>query len=159
MTCCCEGRWQTVILAPEPLVRELVSEAANLGTEPGLLVDGFPRHPDQLPLVEELFENWAVIHVDVPTAIAISRLQNRRVCKFCGTVMPACLNASIPSCSTCGNSKWCVRIEDDEKTIYRRLGESERRLKQLLNSLARRESFSLMAGSPLTGCAIVPSVD
>ena len=75
-------------LAPEPLVRELVSEAAALGTESGLLIDGFPRHPGQLPLAEELFPDWSVIYLDIPVPVAVSRLRNRFVCRSCGSVKP-----------------------------------------------------------------------
>ena len=123
-------------LAPESLVRELVSEAAAARTESGLLVDGFPCHPEQLPLAEELFPDWNVIYLDVPIPVAVERLKNRLVCRSCGFVKPAELDLVTP-CPTCGAAAWQTRIEDDEDAIPRRMSEFEQYLGRLLQALRR----------------------
>jgi uncharacterized protein YprB with RNaseH-like and TPR domain/predicted nuclease with RNAse H fold/adenylate kinase family enzyme len=143
-------------MAPEPLVKELVSQASGLGDEPGLLVDGFPRHPDQLPVAQELFDNWTLIHLDVTPSVALSRLQTRLVCSSCGTLKPSSLDSTTP-CSTCGSTCWQTRIEDDKDTIRRRLRESRCQLGRLLRVLPEPKVIHLDAEQSvdrMSDCAV-----
>ena len=108
-------------LAPEPLIRDLVSEAAAFGPEPGLLIDGFPRHPEQLPLAEELFPDWIAPFISTyrcrPPFLG---LRNRLVCGSCGSVKLAGADPQRP-CPVCGAATWRTRIEDDDSGIPRRV--------------------------------------
>ena len=114
-----------------------MSEAAAFGPEPGLLIDGFPRHPEQLPLAEELFPDWSAIYLDIPVPAAVSRLRNRLVCGSCGSVKLAGADPQRP-CPVCGAATWRTRIEDDDSGIPRRVSEFERYLRPLLQALNAR---------------------
>jgi adenylate kinase family enzyme len=143
-------------LAPEPLVQELVAHAVTDGDEPGLLVDGFPRHTEQVPLAQELFGDWTVIHLDVPVFAAATRLAARLVCATCGFVGSVTIELTTP-CPTCGKNEWHRRLEDDAKTIQRRLHDSDRHLEQLLKAIHGHRVIRLdaaMTVDRISDCAV-----
>jgi uncharacterized protein YprB with RNaseH-like and TPR domain/predicted nuclease with RNAse H fold/adenylate kinase family enzyme len=139
-------------LAPELLVQELVSNAVSHGDQPGLLVDGFPRHTEQLPLAQELFGDWTLIHLDLPASVAAARLQARLVCSCCGLAKPATAGDD-QLCPNCGGSQWETRLEDDAKSIRRRLSNSQRHLDQLVGAVRGPRVISLDATRPVSEIA------
>jgi adenylate kinase family enzyme len=121
-------------MAPEELVHELISAATSEGDELGLLVDGFPRHVEQLPLAQELFGNWTVIHLDLSASIAAARLGRRLICATCKSVK-APNREEMDVCPNCGDNDWQVRIEDEEGAVRHRMRESQSYLQNLLGAL------------------------
>jgi uncharacterized protein YprB with RNaseH-like and TPR domain/predicted nuclease with RNAse H fold/adenylate kinase family enzyme len=143
-------------LAPESLVQELVSQAANQGDEYGLFVDGFPRHTEQLPLAQAIFGDWTAIHLDLPASVAAARLSGRLVCAACGAMKTAS-DELTPTCQRCGKKEWVRRLEDDQRTIERRLQNSARYLKQLLEAMSGRRVIHLNAAmtvDKISDCAV-----
>jgi uncharacterized protein YprB with RNaseH-like and TPR domain/predicted nuclease with RNAse H fold/adenylate kinase family enzyme len=133
-------------LAPESIVKELISHAAMVGDEPGLLIDGFPRHTEQLSLANELFADWSVICLDVTPSVATSRLLRRLVCSRCGEVRQSDV---VAYCPKCGSDKWDVRLEDNRHAIHRRVCESKRHLGRLLKAIEEPRIIHLDASQPL----------
>src|SRR5882672_1142909 len=60
-------------LAPEGVAVELMREAAKEAAGRGLVIDGFPRHKDQVALAKELFNPWVVLHLSMPLSLAERR--------------------------------------------------------------------------------------
>jgi adenylate kinase family enzyme len=64
-------------LAPEHAVAAVVREFAGTTHERGLMVDGFPRHKQQIDVADEAFGNWTAILLAVPLELAKRRLALR----------------------------------------------------------------------------------
>lgn len=92
-------------LAPEHLVEQLISAALHTLPRP-LILDGFPRHAGQLPLVRQA-EGWHLLLLSLPIERAVERLRNRRMCANCGA-----LARSSGACSACGSAQRKPRAED-----------------------------------------------
>ena len=77
-------------LVPDETIIGMVKEKIEeLGSEQGVMFDGFPRTVAQAEALDKLLEDdplFAVIFVDVPDENLIKRLTGRRTCKECGAV-------------------------------------------------------------------------
>ncbi|MCI0378873.1 MAG: nucleoside monophosphate kinase [Gemmataceae bacterium] len=123
-------------LAPESIAIDLMREAAKESSGRGLVVDGFPRHRDQLLLALELFDAWSVFHLDASSSIAKSRLHQRLFCPVCNWVGTA-ENPLITSCPKCGSKSTRRRPEDEPLVLSKRMEEAQIRLADLLAALAK----------------------
>jgi adenylate kinase family enzyme len=65
-------------LAPEPLVEKHIRAFAETNSKQGCVLDGFPRHREQLELMSELFYNAVFLLLDIDLATARLRLSRRR---------------------------------------------------------------------------------
>ena len=125
-------------MAPEPLVSNLVREAVTETTEPGLIIDGFPRHREQVAFAEEVFDRWSVLVLDAAPSVAFHRLAARISCRECGFPTSRATQKDS-TCPGCGNVDCQVREEDQAGTAWDRLRESNRRLKGMLQRLENVE--------------------
>jgi uncharacterized protein YprB with RNaseH-like and TPR domain/predicted nuclease with RNAse H fold/adenylate kinase family enzyme len=135
-------------LAPEPLVCDLMRQAVRDLNVDGLLVDGFPRHRDQIRLAQEIFEGWTVLHLDVDAPTATDRIAGRVACGNCGAAASQA-DSAARQCPSCGSLRWQSRSEDDRRTLARRLRESRSRLSELLARLRDVEVIRLDASRPI----------
>lgn len=135
-------------LAPEPLVHDLILQAVQEREEPGLLVDGFPRHREQIGLAEELFTGWTVMFLDTDRAIAVKRLTQRFSCGYCGLTTNCGTQAEEP-CPSCGCFEWQFREEDSIATVRQRVHDSDRRLRDMLANLRDVHVVRIDACSPM----------
>lgn len=124
-------------LAPESVAIELMREAAKDAAARGLIIDGFPRHKDQVALAKELFNPWVVLHLSIPVSAAESRLRERKYCSVCNWAGPITNQNSNARCPQCGSTALRVRPEDSPGVLSRRLSEAKMRLDELLNLLER----------------------
>jgi uncharacterized protein YprB with RNaseH-like and TPR domain/predicted nuclease with RNAse H fold/adenylate kinase family enzyme len=120
-------------LAPEPVVRELLetvlsSRAGNLP----ILLDGFPRHTDQIGLLDELGLNWKAIFLDLPEEIASKRVLSRQLCKECGHIGTT---AADVACPNCGVRNWAIREDDNAPAVSFRFGVTRDQFSRLIRSL------------------------
>jgi adenylate kinase family enzyme len=99
-------------LAPEGLAIDLIRQAAREHGDRGLIIDGFPRHREQVVMAERLFSPWQVLFLDVPSSIAVSRLASRLICPSCNWVGSAITSASS-KCPQCGQPRLRARPEDE----------------------------------------------
>src|ERR1700680_630149 len=71
-------------LVPDDVVEEVVKE--RLDTHDwnfGFILDGFPRNLHQAAFFLESYDIDAVLLIDVPDAIVLERIVNRRLCPKC----------------------------------------------------------------------------
>jgi uncharacterized protein YprB with RNaseH-like and TPR domain/predicted nuclease with RNAse H fold/adenylate kinase family enzyme len=64
-------------LAPEDVVKNIVDDYVQSSTASELLLDGFPRHPEQFRYVTSRVADWTVISLEIDIRIARSRLLER----------------------------------------------------------------------------------
>ena len=73
-------------LVPDDLVLRLLSEElARPTTRSGYLLDGFPRTRPQAEALESIAPVERVLYFDIPEALLVDRLTQRRTCPTCGT--------------------------------------------------------------------------
>jgi adenylate kinase family enzyme len=122
-------------LAPENLAVELMKDAARATAGQGLVIDGFPRHHDQVKLAKDLFDPWTILFLAVPAWVASSRLRDRLYCPSCTWVGSATADPFPPNCPQCGKPGLRPRPEDKPEVLSRRIKEAEVRLNHLLSNL------------------------
>jgi adenylate kinase len=119
-------------LAPESVAIDLIRGAAATSHGQMLVLDGFPRHPEQLQLARELFSPLVGLLLDVPEELASRRLSSRRRCPSCGW-SGSLQHEPRQHCPVCGNPDVHARPEDDPSVLPRRLAEAQQRLEAMLN--------------------------
>lgn len=116
-------------LAPESVAIDLLRQAAVASAETGLVLDGFPRHVEQVTIGESLFKQWLVLWLEVDLNTATSRLAVRSNCGRCGYHRQT---AHEVSCPQCGAESWVKRGEDSTADVLSsRLAASQRMLVDL----------------------------
>ena len=116
-------------LVPDRVVLGLVEERLHaLPPRTGFVLDGFPRTVPQAEGLDALLDRLgspldAVLVLDVPDQVVVSRLAGRRTCAACGSVYAS---AGRPErleddrCDRCGGAL-TVRSDDRPETVRRRL--------------------------------------
>ncbi len=106
------------------LIRERLGEP---DTEPGFILDGFPRNLTQAEALDRMLEELdkplqAALHIDVDFDTLMQRLTGRRTCESCGQMYN--IYTSPPKidgvCDQCGG-RLIQRADDNEETIRKRL--------------------------------------
>jgi adenylate kinase len=91
-------------------------------TEGTLVLDGYPRRSEEIPLLAEILrgEPDLALLLDVPPPIAVDRLLGREVCPECGAVYgPAVPPRNRASCDRCGG-RLSRRADDTPPGIVER---------------------------------------
>ncbi len=106
------------------LIRERLGEP---DTEPGFILDGFPRNLTQAEALDRMLEELdkplqVALHIDVDFDTLMQRLTGRRTCESCGQMYN--IYTSPPKidgvCDQCGG-RLIQRADDNEETIRKRL--------------------------------------
>jgi len=106
------------------LIRERLAEP---DTEPGFILDGFPRNLAQAEALDAMLEELdkplqVALHIDVDFDTLMQRLTGRRTCESCGQMYN--IYTSPPKidgvCDKCGG-RLVQRADDNEETIRKRL--------------------------------------
>ena len=119
-------------MAPESIVRELISDISTRDQSMPLILDGFPRHADQIAMLDEVGFNWTTILLELQPQIAINRLSRRRICLHCGFVGAPDIAVSCPEC---GEPSLRTRDDDKPDIAARRILACEEMLSNLVESL------------------------
>jgi adenylate kinase len=126
------------------IVRDRLAKA---DTQPGFVLDGFPRTVEQAVALDALMEErgqgpLVVIDVVVPDEELVRRLDGRRICGRCGT------NAEPgkTACSKCGGAL-VVRADDDGQVVLERLKIYERTTRPVLDHYRTRPTFRVVNGA------------
>lgn len=115
-------------LVPDELIARLIGERLATGAkEDCYLLDGFPRTAEQAVMLDEMICKHgavlrAVILLDVPEDVILSRLAGRWVCPACAKVFHA---QTLPPkkagiCDACGTAL-VMREDDRPETVRNRL--------------------------------------
>ncbi len=106
------------------LIRERLGEP---DTEPGFILDGFPRNLTQAEALDAMLAEidkplQVALHIDVDFDTLMQRLTGRRTCESCGQMYN--IYTSPPKiegvCDKCGG-RLIQRADDNEDTIRKRL--------------------------------------
>jgi adenylate kinase len=120
------------VLVPDDLtIRVLFAHIADLKEREsdlsGVLLDGFPRNKAQAEALDQALEERgesiaAVVLVDVPRDVLMTRLTGRLVCTNCGATFHKEFNppSSDGVCDSCG-SELTQRSDDTPEAVKRRL--------------------------------------
>ena len=121
-------------LVPDGLTLDVVSAAlaaldagAAEGGPTGALFDGFPRTPTQALGLESTMatlghEIAAVVTIDVPRDVLVSRLSGRLTCPICGTIYHIAFKApAVPGICDLEGATLEQRADDTPEAIRRRL--------------------------------------
>lgn len=120
------------MLAPEPLVIELLSEAISRARQTSVILDGLPRHAAQLSYLEERRLPWKILYLDVTPSVAVTRVLHRRTCQYCGLTFTS---SGLQHCTRCGKDEWISRPEDNEEVLQARIASSQAALAELIASI------------------------
>ncbi len=108
-------------LAPESMVQDLVAEWLSDGDDRQIVVDGYPRHPEQVDVLDSAQADWHVILLDLPEDVAVARIQSRRSCSACGHLGSSSRN---DTCPVCGSTEWRLRQDDLPTASARRFSQA-----------------------------------
>jgi adenylate kinase len=117
------------------LVKAEIAEANGKA----MILDGYPRNPNQARLLRDYMEAekvpfLGVLFLDVEEEVVVSRISNRRVCKGCGSTYH--LEHKSPSsegvCDQCGGEVY-QRRDDAPENVKTRLQIYRRETEPLLN--------------------------
>ncbi|MGE3845067.1 MAG: adenylate kinase [Vicinamibacterales bacterium] len=134
-------------LVDDGLMIEIVKERlARADTQPGFILDGFPRTVTQARALDRLLatKGLTVLAIEVPNEALVRRLTNRRVCQSCGLNAPP--QASDTICPRCKGT-FAVRPDDEESVVRERLRVYERQTQPLLEFYGARPTFFRIDGN------------
>jgi adenylate kinase family enzyme len=131
-------------LAPEDIAVQLMREAARRAAGKGFLVDGFPRHRNQVDLAKEVFSPWTILYLKMPSSVAELRLGRRLFCLSCNWVGTN-ENLLSGACPQCGDPNMKHRPEDEPQIVSKRIKEAEARLTDLITVLPADKLISVDA--------------
>ena len=118
-------------LVPDDIVVGVIEETLAPGgmVADGFVLDGYPRTVKQAEELDRVLGSRpldAVVMIDVPHDVVLSRLAGRRVCRGCQRVYHVDMPPARPwICDTCGGDV-VQRDDDTEEAIDRRLEIYER---------------------------------
>jgi adenylate kinase len=126
------------------IVRDRLAKA---DTQPGFVLDGFPRTVEQAVALDALMEErgqgpLVVIDVVVPDEELVRRLDGRRICGRCGSNA----DPGKVECSKCGGGL-VVRADDDGLVVLERLKIYERATRPVLDHYRTRPTFRVVNGA------------
>ena len=108
-------------LVGDELISSLVAERlTRRDTEPGFLLDGYPRTVNQAHVLDKLRDNLTVVHIAAPDEEIVKRLSRRRVCESCGLTQSVSDAGNSEDCPYCGG-RLVRRADDAPETVRRRL--------------------------------------
>lgn len=136
-------------LVPDDVMIRIVAEAmvAEPPDRRRFILDGFPRTEAQARLLDQRLRDEggrlrAVILLEAPRDVLISRLAGRRVCRACGATYHV---VNIPPkregrCDACGG-ELMQRPDDNEATVRNRLDVYERQTASLIDYYQRESGL------------------
>ncbi len=140
-------------LVPDDIVIDVLRQRlSEKDCECGFIMDGFPRTGKQAEELEEILGERemsidAVIYLEVPEEVLISRLSGRRQCVSCGDIYHI---DNMPSkrdgiCDTC-SSRLYQREDDKRETIEVRLKAYEEKTAGLIDFYADKNLLKFIKG-------------
>jgi adenylate kinase len=110
-------------LVPDEVVIGLVkSRLAEPDTDPGFILDGFPRTTAQAEALDAQLDAIgknidAAVAITVDPEVIVGRLTSRRVCRSCGAITSVSAGETCPKCG----GELYQRDDDNEATVRNRL--------------------------------------
>lgn len=141
-------------LVPDDVIIGIVKERIKAADcQPGYIFDGFPRTLPQAEALDRVLQELgtpldAVINMDVPEDVVVTRLSGRRTCRSCGALLHVVFNPPVKEgvCNVCGGELY-QRDDDNETTIRQRLGVYRQQTFPLIEYYAKRGLMKTIDGS------------
>jgi adenylate kinase len=136
-------------LVPDHLVEELVRTRLDLHDwNYGFVLDGFPRNRHQVEFFLESYDVDAVIVINVPDAVVMDRILNRRLCERCGRDYNLLHHrpAREGVCDGCGG-RLAARADDTAEAVRARLQDYHLQTEPVLELFRRKEFVAAVDGT------------
>jgi adenylate kinase len=159
-------------LVDDALITRVVQERLQQpDTEPGFLLDGYPRTVGQAQALDAFMAGGAgpkgpalrsplvIVELSVPEEEVLRRLAARMVCSECGA--NAQDDRDFSSCSNCGGPV-VPRVDDAENVVRKRIEVYRRQTQPLVEYYGSRPTFRKVNGDRLAdevAAAIISAVD
>lgn len=117
-------------LVPSKIILEMLKDEYSHFVNQPCVFDGFPRTLEQAQELAKIIDVDAVVFVDVPDSVLISRVLSRKACAKCGTV--ADFSKEETTCPKCG-SEFVSRADDNEQVVRNRLDIYNKQTKPLID--------------------------
>ncbi len=136
-------------LIPNDLTTKfLVQKLSHESFQAGLILDGYPRNPSHLPILDSILADldrkiFAVLHFHVDKQILLERLDERLVCAKCGAIhstktLKPFNEEGQYACERC-NALLVHRTDDSKDVFERRLSVYEAETIPLVSLLEERQ--------------------
>jgi adenylate kinase len=127
-------------LVPDEIVSHLISDELQvLGSNVGVIFDGYPRTEAQLHSLDEILAQHRrkldhVIELDVDEDALVERITHRYTCAVCGAIYNFAAipkpgpeddadGSEFPPCAKCGSTSYKHRPDDNEEAVRKRMTE------------------------------------
>lgn len=101
-----------------------------------IVLDGFPRNLNQAKLLDNFFDNYVVISLDIDEDMALKRSLGRLNCPNCGKIYNIYFQETVPNvadkCDICG-AELVSRQDDNEESFKNRFNSYLNNVKDILN--------------------------
>jgi adenylate kinase len=115
-------------LVPNDITNEIVKQRLkHKDVEKGFLFDGYPRNIEQAEALDQILEGYgwkldAIISIEAPDELVVSRIAGRRVCPKCGTIYHVSnRKPKVEGICDIDGTKLIHRNDDMPQTVRRRL--------------------------------------
>jgi adenylate kinase len=114
----------------------------------GFILDGFPRKSRQAGFFLESYDIDAVLLIDVPDAVVLERILNRRLCPKCGLDYNLIFHrpAVANTCDVCG-AVLIARPDDTPEAVRSRLQDYHSKTQPILELFRRKELVLVVDGT------------
>lgn len=136
-------------LVPDEVVEEVVKQRLEQHDwNYGYILDGFPRNPPQAGFFLESYDIDAVVLIDVPDAVVLERILNRRLCAKCGLDYNLIFHrpAVANTCDVCGGGL-VARPDDTPEAVQARLRAYHLSTQPILDLFRKKELVVVVDGT------------
>ena len=114
----------------------------------GFILDGFPRNSRQAAFFLETYDIDAVLLIDVPDAVVLERIVNRRLCPTCNLDYNLMFHrpAVASKCDICGGLL-IARADDTAEAVQSRLQDYHTKTQPILELFRRKELVVVVDGT------------
>jgi adenylate kinase len=136
-------------LVTDDVVEEVVKERLDRHDwNYGFILDGFPRNSPQAAFFLESYDIDAVLLIEVPDAVVLERILNRRICPKCGLDYNLIFHrpAVANTCDVCGTAL-AARPDDTPEAVRARLQDYHGKTQPILELFRRKELVVAVDGT------------
>ena len=116
------------LVSNDIIVKLLRERISRVDCNDGYILDGYPRNIEQATIYKDLLSELkkdigVVIFMDIDKELALSRIENRQICSFCGASYNTSVEELAPAiegiCDKCGHTLR-ARTDDNKETFLNR---------------------------------------
>lgn len=124
------------ILIDDETTSQLLKNTLEKLQGKAIVLDGFPRNLNQARILEEFFDNYIVINIDIEEEVALKRTLGRLTCPQCGKIYNSYFKEMAPkkerTCDIC-DIELAGRSDDNEESFKTRFNVYLNNVKDVLD--------------------------